>query len=250
MCYTALMIDGYTHIIFSDGSALGNPGRGGFGAVIIDGNKVVTELGGSEKHTTNNRMEITALLHALRHIAHEKGSVVCCTDSQYVINSVTKWIHGWKKNGWMTTAKAPVANKELFAEIDEIISEHKSLGEIHFKYIPGHVGVAGNERCDTIATTFAREEDIELFTGSLSDYAVDILNIGINEAEQEKRKSTKKRTGTAYSYLSLVEGKPMRHSTWAECEARVKGKSSVKYKKAFTEQEESDILSSWGVKLG
>lgn len=243
------MIDGYTHIIFSDGSALGNPGRGGWGAVVIDAHKTVTELGGSEKHTTNNRMEISALLNGLRHIADEKGSVICCTDSKYVINSVTKWIHGWKKNGWMTTAKAPVANKELFTEIDDIINAHKKLGDIHFKYVPGHVGVAGNERCDTIATTFAQEGDIELFAGSLSDYAVDILNIGIDEAEQEKRSKTKKRTGAAYSYLSLVDGKVERHSTWVECEARVKGKSGVKYKKALSALEESDILKSWGVKL-
>lgn len=243
------MLTKYTHIIFSDGAALGNPGPGGWGTVVILNKKVVIELGGGEKHTTNNRMEIMALLEGLRRIEGEKGDVLCCTDSQYVINAVTKWIHGWKKNNWMTTTKAPVLHRELFEEIDARIASHKNHGVIHFQYVPGHVGVAGNERCDSIATAFARKEEPELFNGSLADYAVDVLNIGIDPDAEAKKSSTKKRTGPAYSYLSLVDGKAKRHKTWAECEDRVKGKSGVKYKKAMTPSEETEILQTWGVKI-
>jgi ribonuclease HI len=242
------MLDKYTHIIFSDGAALGNPGPGGWGTVVLLSKKIIIELGGGEKHTTNNRMEIMALLQGLRRIEGEHGDVLCCTDSQYVINAVTKWIHGWKKNGWMTSAKQPTLHRELFEEIDERILAHKKYGSIHFKYVPGHVGVAGNERCDSIATAFARKEEPELFNGKLADYAIDILNVGIDATAQEKRQSTKKRTGPAYSYLSLVDGKAQKHATWAECEARVKGKSGVKYKKAMSANEEREILHSWGIK--
>lgn len=243
------MLNKYTHIIFSDGAALGNPGPGGWGTVVLLSKKVVTELGGGEAHTTNNRMEIMALLMGLRRIEGEKGDVLCCTDSQYVINAVTKWIHGWKKNNWVTSTKTPVLHKELFTEIDERITAHKKHGSIHFQYVPGHVGVAGNERCDSIATAFARKEDPDLFNGPLGDYAIDILNIGIDAVALEKKSSAKKRSGPAYSYLSLVDGKAKRHKTWAECEDRVKGKSGVKYKKALSQEEEAEILKSWGTHI-
>ncbi len=243
------MLESYSHIIFSDGSSLGNPGRGGFGAVVIHSKKHVTEIGGSEKNTTNNRMEITALLEGLKVTKLEKGTILCCTDSQYVINSVTKWIHGWKKNGWMTSSKTPVINKDLLEQIDEIISDHKKIGEITFRYVPGHVGVAGNERCDVIATTFAREEEMDLYSGTLNDYAVDILNIGVDQKEQTKKTSSKKKSGPAYSYLSLVDGVAKAHKTWPECESRVKGKSGVKYKKSMSAEDEAAILKSWGSKL-
>jgi ribonuclease HI len=243
------MLNSYKHIIFSDGSSLGNPGKGGYGAVLLQHHKVVTEIGGREEGATNNRMEITALLSALRIIKDEEGPVLCCTDSQYVINSVTKWIHGWKKNGWITTGKTPVINKDLFEEIDSIICEHKKIGHIDFKYVRGHVGVAGNERCDVIATTFARNEEMDLFSGSLSDYAIDILNIGVDKEQDEKRLATKKKSGPAYSYLSLADGVAKRHTTWAECEARVKGKSAVKYKKSMSAEDELSILKSWGAKI-
>ncbi len=243
------MLEKYTHIIFSDGAALGNPGPGGWGTVVILSKKLITELGGYEEHTTNNRMEIMALLMGLRRIEGERGDVLCCTDSQYVINAVTKWLHGWKKNGWKTTTKQPVLHRELFEEIDARIDAHKKHGAVHFQYVPGHVGVSGNERCDTIATSFARKDDPELYNGKLSDYAIDILNVGIDPTAMEKKDSIKKRSGPAYSYLSLVDGKVKRHKTWAECEARVKGKPGVKYKKALTEAEEEAILKSWGVKL-
>lgn len=243
------MLDKYSHIIFSDGSSLGNPGNGGYGAIIINEHTTVTEIGGREDDTTNNRMELSGLLHALRTIETSKGQIICCTDSQYVINCVSKWIPNWKKNNWITSTKTPVLNRDLLEQIDEIVHAHKKIGEVHFRYVPGHVGVAGNERCDEIATSFARGETPELFSGTLSDYAVDTLNIGVDEDEAEKRARTKTSSAKAYSYLSLVDGIALRHTTWADCEKRVKGQSKVKFKKSISKEDEEAILKSWGAKL-
>lgn len=243
------MLENYKHIIFSDGSALGNPGRGGFGTVVISSKKTVTELGEREVPTTNNKMEITGLLYGLRRLQGESGDVLCCTDSKYAINAVTKWIHGWKKNNWMTTAKKPVEHRELFEEIDELINNYKEHGKIDFRYVPGHVGVLGNERCDAIATAFARGEQPLLFNGLLKDYAIDILNISEDASATEKKNKQKssKSNGPAYSYLSLINGELQKHKTWKECEARVKGQKATKYKKAMSEEDEKKILHSWGI---
>lgn len=243
------MLDKYSHIIFSDGSSLGNPGNGGYGAIIINEHATVIEIGGAENNTTNNRMELSGLLHALKTIEKSKGQIICCTDSQYVINCISKWLPGWKKNNWITSTKTPVLNKDLLEQIDKIVQTHKEIGEVHFKYVPGHVGVSGNERCDEIATSFARGETPELFNGTLSDYAVDTLNIGVDEEEAEKKARTKTNSGKAYSYLSLVDGIALRHTTWADCENRVKGQSKVKFKKTISKQDEEAILKSWGAKL-
>lgn len=247
------MLSKFDHIVFSDGSALGNPGPGGWGTVIVTNKKYVCELGGNEKHTTNNRMELTAVKEALVRLQEEAGSALICSDSKYVINAVTVWIHGWKQNNWMTASKTPVLNKDIIHEIDKLLEGYSHKGQIEFRYVPGHVGVLGNERCDAIATTFAAGQVPELFDGSFDDYSIDILNITIDEAAAEKKERSKssstKATGKAYSYLSLVEGKAMRHNTWPECEKRVKGKSGVKFKKAMSAPEEAEILKGWGVSL-
>lgn len=247
------MLSKYDHIIFGDGSALGNPGPGGWGTVMVTKKKFVCELGGAEKHTTNNKMELTAVKEALVRLQGEEGHALVCSDSKYVINAVTVWIHGWKRNNWMTASKAPVLNKELIHDIDKLIESYAHKGQIEFRYVPGHVGVLGNERCDTIATTFAAGEIPDLYDGELADYAIDILNISIDEVAQEKKERSKtssvKSTGKAYSYLSLVDGTAMRHPTWPECEKRVKGKSNVKFKKAMTAAEEAQILKSWGASI-
>ncbi len=242
-------LEDYDHIIFSDGSALGNPGPGGYGAIILFRGGNVQELGGHEGHTTNNKMELRGVLESLMRMSHEHGNILCCSDSQYVINAVTKWIHGWKKNNWTTTAKKPVENRDLLERIDACIQEHNTKGKIDFRYVPGHVGVAGNERCDEIATTFARNEHPILFDGTLSDYAVDILNIGTHSNAESKKTQKKSRSGKAYAYLSLVDGVAQTHTTWDACEKRVKGKSGVKYKKAMTKEEQEEILHTWGVSL-
>ncbi|MGN0728084.1 ribonuclease HI [Treponema sp.] len=136
-------------VVYTDGGCRGNPGVGGWGCVIIDGE---TEhlFSGGEKMTTNNRMELTAAINALDSILkNEKWKsrhILICSDSQYVKNGITSWIQNWKKNGWKTAAKKPVLNKELWVQLD---SMHSSL-DVEWKWVKGHAGIKYNEICDRL----------------------------------------------------------------------------------------------------
>jgi ribonuclease HI len=220
--------------VFTDGSSRGNPGPGGWGAVLVFNDEKVTEIGGRSDQTTNNRMELTAVIEALK-ITDGGAIIVLYTDSSYVINGITKWIHSWKKNDWMSSEKKPVANPDLWKELLYLVEERQLV----WKYVPGHLGVVGNERADEIATLFADKEKIKLFDGSLSEYTLDVSSVEINgEKKKERKKSSKK----AYSYISLVDGKIYIDKTWQECERRTKGRSRVKYKKAHDLKHEQEIL--------
>ena len=131
--------------IHTDGACRGNPGPGGWGALLeFDGQE--KELFGGEAATTNNRMELTAVIRALE--ALERPSrVVLYTDSQYVQKGIQQWIHSWKRNGWKTAAREPVKNKELWIELDELRRKH----EIEWHWVKGHAGHAKNERADELA---------------------------------------------------------------------------------------------------
>ncbi len=230
--------------LFTDGSSRGNPGPGGFASVVVHGDSV-TELGGREDHTTNNRMELQAAISGLSFISKEKTEwkVTLYTDSRYLINGMTKWVHGWQKKNWITTAKKSVENRDLW----EWLIDAAAGKQIDWKYVGGHAGIAGNERCDQIATAFADGALPALYDGPLSAYEIDILNIKHNPEKASAKSSSKSRSKlAAYSYLSLLDGKVVRHSTWAECEARVKGKPA-KFKKALSAEDEQAILSGWGV---
>jgi ribonuclease HI len=233
-----------SHHLFSDGSALGNPGPGGWASVIVIGGREVVELGGAEKRTTNNRMELTGLIAGLERLAGEKGDVMIYTDSTYVLQGATKWVFGWKRNGWRTASGGDVLNRDLWEQVHILLSGRGDMGKSAWTHVPGHAGVAGNERCDVIATTFARGETPELYSGSMKDYAVNILNIAVDAQKHE----IKTRSGTkAYSYLSLVDGIPMRHHSWPSCEKRVRGKSAARYRKSLSAEDELRILKSWGI---
>lgn len=131
--------------IYTDGACSGNPGPGGWGALLIYGDHE-KELSGGEKDTTNNRMELTATIEALNALK-EKSDVDLYTDSTYVKDGITKWIFNWKKNGWKTAAKKPVKNVQLWQELDKAIISH----EINWKWVKGHSGNEGNERADSLA---------------------------------------------------------------------------------------------------
>lgn len=222
-------------IIYCDGSSIGNPGPGGWGAVIERDGEVV-ELGGFTEETTNNRMELTAAIGALK--ATKKNAVVLLhTDSSYVINGITKWVKGWEKNGWQTKEKKDVLNKDLWQALQKATSLHT----VEWKHVRGHMGVRLNERVDVIANGFARSEEVTLFSGNETAYE-DFLQ-QMPRARQVKPKKTA-RTGKAYSYVSLVDGKIAVHKTWSECEARVKGKPA-KFKKAFSKEEEDALMAAW-----
>lgn len=236
-----------TITVYTDGSSLGNPGPGGWGAVIFFGAKKVREIGGSDAETTNNKMELTAAIEAFRTIENEHGDVEVYTDSQYVKNGITGWVFGWKNRGWVTVSKEPVANKELWERLVDVEAKRKKIGAVLWHHVAGHVGHPGNERADTIATSFAKNEPPELFDGPAGVYTID-MTVQVDPKERADRSEKKKHSrAKAYSYLALVNGKVSRYATWGECEMAVKGKSA-KYKKAISVDDEKNILKEWGVK--
>ncbi|MDB5904237.1 MAG: Ribonuclease [Betaproteobacteria bacterium] len=131
--------------IYTDGACKGNPGVGGWGALLRAGGKT-RELHGGEAHTTNNRMELLAVIRALEALTRP-GRARVHTDSQYVQLGISKWIHGWKKNGWRTADKKPVKNAELWRELDALAALH----ELEWVWVKGHAGHEGNERADALA---------------------------------------------------------------------------------------------------
>ncbi len=239
-----------TITIFTDGSSRGNPGPGGWGAVVIAPDGKVTELGGREEHTTNNRMEIAAALAALSFVEERKvkGDLEIHTDSAYLLNGITGWVYGWEKNGWMTKAGEPVLNQDLWKELGAIVFRLKQKRVIDWKKVSGHTGHRGNERADVIATNAADQTLQILFIGNLSDYERMIggsVFEGTSEDLVAKKESKSRNSAPAYSYVSLVGGMIETHKTWAECEARVRGKGGARYKKVFSAQEESDLIQEW-----
>ncbi len=135
--------------IFSDGGCIGNPGIGGWAYIILEDNKEIFYDSGSSGATTNNKMELTAVIKALTYLEKigKKGiDVEINTDSQYVKNGITDWINNWKKNGWKTANKKAVKNQEYWKELDQLTS----LFNIKWKWVKGHSGDQHNERCDTL----------------------------------------------------------------------------------------------------
>jgi len=131
--------------IFTDGGCKGNPGPGGYGCIIRgDGN--VLELKGAHPQTTNNIMEMTAAIVALKELS-QPYQVTLTTDSQYLVKGMTEWIHNWIKKGWLTASKQPVKNKELWQELHNLSKQHK----ITWVWVKGHAGHPENERCDQLA---------------------------------------------------------------------------------------------------
>ena len=203
------------------------------------------ELGGEEKPTTNNRMEVRAALEALLEIEGRSGPVYVYTDSTYLIRGITQWIWGWRKNGWKTASGEVVQNRELFEALSRVVAARKGDSKIEWVYVRGHTGNPGNERCDRIAVAYSQGQKPKLFRGSVKDYSVDILDFPDSEGLPEMRPKAEK--VAAYSYLSTVDGVTYRHSDWSSCERRVKGRSGARFKKALNAANELEILQGWGV---
>lgn len=235
-------------IAYTDGSSLGNPGSGGWGAVIVFGKEQVKEIGGGDQKTTNNRMELTAAIEVLRALGNIQGNIEIHTDSQYVKNGITKWVYGWQKKEWMTAAKEPVLNRDLWEELIKEEKKRKQHGDVSWHHVEGHVGHAGNERADKIAVSFAGGKSETLFDGATDAYKIDLSVKHDNKMSAERSEKKAHAKAKAYSYLSLIDGVTQRHTTWAECEARVKGKKA-KFRKTVSMKDEKDILDEWGVSL-
>jgi ribonuclease HI len=238
-------------LIFTDGACTGNPGPGGWASIVALPDGSVHELGGSVRDTTNNRMEMAAAIRALAMLeTPEPCTISLYTDSTYLIRGITRWIWGWRSRGWKTADGKDVANRDLWEEFLRQIARLKPA-TIEWKYVRGHSGFPGNERCDEIAVSFATGKPEPLYIGPRDGYFIDLNELPEEEPLPEPKSSSKKdaaqtSTGPA-SYLSYYGGVVMRHATWSDCERRVKGQSNAKFKKAKSPLEEKEILRSWGL---
>lgn len=252
--------------IFTDGSSRGNPGPGGWGAIVATGNAAaggtagrVNELGGREEHTTNNRMELRAVVEALNFVAAGDGAknaanfsgeiaATIYTDSSYVKRGATQWLARWQASGWRSTTKKDILNRDLWEALAAAMAAVEARGvRLTWKLLGGHIGIPGNERCDEIATGFATGERVELFSGARAGYGVAIDNIASDAfLKKEKSSSRAHSRAAAYSYVSMVGGVVQTHKTWAECEKRVKGvPGGVRFKKATSAADEAAIIADF-----
>ncbi len=163
--------------LYSDGACKGNPGPGGWGAVAYFTNGSISELGGSDPATTNNRMEMQAAIEALNFFVKSGQADPCTiyTDSEYVIKGITSWLKGWKNKGWKTSAGKPVLNQDLWEILDELsiqIRQQTQGKPVRWEYVKGHAGNIGNERCDTIASSFALGKPVPLQQGQITTVPV------------------------------------------------------------------------------
>lgn len=232
-------------LIFTDGACSGNPGPGGWGAIITTPEGHVKELGGKENPTTNNRMELLATIEALREVNQVDLPVDFYTDSVYVIRGITQWVWGWKKRGWKTAEGHDVQNQDLWERLIKITTARGSSGKVNWLFSRGHVGTPGNERCDEIAVQFSKNKWVELYDGPLLKYDIAIHDLPEDTTVPEMK--PKKEKVKAHSYLSYVHGEVWRHFDWAGCERRTKGQSGAKFKKAMSASDEKKILKDWGL---
>jgi ribonuclease HI len=227
--------------IFTDGAAKGNPGPGGYGAVLSFGDNVL-EIGEGKILTTNNEMELRAVVEALKQVPDSIKEVSIYTDSKYVVQGATGWIFGWMKSGWQTKAGTDVSHQELWQELAALLKKVS----VDWHKVPGHVGIIGNERADTIASQLGEGKQVELYSGTRAAYGYDIENVSYDEKKATERSEARQRQGAkAYSYVSRVDGVVETHETWKECEDRVKGKKGVRFKKALSAEEESEIIADF-----
>ena len=152
--------------LITDGACKGNPGRGGWACILRFG-EFKKEIYGCSPHTTNNRMELAAAIEGLKRLK-ESCAVEIITDSEYVKNGITKWIHGWKRNNWRKADKQPVNNQDLWVELDRLVNLHQT----HWKWTKGHAFHEDNNRCDELASRAAEEQISSVPRTGLDPYAL------------------------------------------------------------------------------
>ncbi len=204
--------------IVTDGACRGNPGPGGWAALIVrSGN--AEEIGGHVAHTTNNRMELMAAVEGLRRVP-PNAQVQISTDSTYLIDGATQWLHAWKRRKWLTLDEQPVQHQDLWQELEQLAGRR-----VQWNHVRGHTGDPENERVNALAQAFADNRSAPFGTKRPA---------GILPDGQPR-------------YLSLVAGRLMRHTTWEECKVRVHGVSATKYKKCSSYAEELTTIQGWGL---
>ncbi len=240
-------------LVFADGACSGNPGPGGWGTILVTPDGQVTELGGHEPDTTNNKMELTAVGKALRHLERTPGPILIHTDSTYVIQGITRWVYGWSQRGWRTAGGGEVANVAFWKRLMALLAQRKQdfPGDgsvVRWRYVRGHSGVPGNERVDEIAVAFSKGQRTTLYVGPLQGYGVEVSEVPEETEPPEDKPRQRKASGKTYSYLSQVGSSVKRHTTWAACERRVKGVSGARFKKTTSAAEEARVLEEWSVR--
>ncbi len=237
-----------TLTIYTDGASRGNPGKGGWAAVVIADTHAM-ELVGNVDHATNNQMELAGVEAVLSDSGAKAwdGPVVVYSDSMYVINGMTKWAHGWERNGWVTSAKTPVENKAQWQNLLALIREYGK--RLSVEKVKGHSGDLYNERCDELAVAAALGEEPKTFSGTVEQYKTFLEEAGFSEMKMAfKKAETKKKAksdAVAYSYVSMIDGVVHADKTWAACEKRVKGKKGAKYKKVYSKAEETELMQDY-----
>jgi ribonuclease HI len=230
---------------YTDGACLGNPGPGGWGVRILYADGTVRELGGFDAATTNNRMELQGAIEALQIIGTLPAATVV-TDSRYVIDGLTRWIHNWRRRGWVTSTRTPVQNQDLWQRLDRL-----NHAGIHWQHVRGHTGDANNERVDAIARAFARGIPPTLFCGQ-AGAADDPLSPPVPLVPAPSTAATPPRrqpTDWPAQYVSIVRGVVALDPHWAACAARVRGVSGARYKKVRSAEELAAFCAEHGVPL-
>lgn len=231
--------------IYTDGASRGNPGLGGWAAIILAGDYAM-EIAGNAKKATNNQMELAAVEAVLSDSGALSwdGDVTVLSDSMYVINGMTKWAKGWERNGWITSAKTPVENKGQWQNLLKLMKEYGT--RLSLEKVKGHAGDLYNERCDELAVAAALEQKPVLFSGTVKEYDSFLKDHGYDSSAKASSKQQKpKSSSPAYSYVSMVGGIVHADKTWAACEKRVKGKKGAKYKKVFSKAEETELMQDY-----
>jgi len=224
--------------LFTDGACSGNPGPGGYGYLWLSPDFKVFEGGGFSPDSTNNQMELTAILEGIRARPKDALSITLYTDSRYALDGLTKYLHRWVKNGFKTTTQTSVKNETIWQQLyNEILNQNEF--RITYQWVKGHAGIPLQERVDDIARLYSLSmgapTPIHLRQGESVD---PVLHA---QAGQVPKKSF-----DAY-YLVYKNNHLSRYSTWEDCKKAVSGEAKVRYKKIHRAEEEQECMRKWGL---
>ncbi len=226
--------------IYTDGACRKNPGPGGWGSLIILKDKYF-ELGGYSRQTTNNIMEMTAAVEALKSVKNQIDQITLYTDSEYLRKGITGWIKNWKRNGWQTKTGGDVKNKELWQELDTL-----NDARITWKWVKGHADDPNNNRVDEIARSYSHNKPVPLRKGSSDIFNTSEKKKDNQQINNNKLKFDFPRIYSAKKYLSLVRGELQRHNDWEACKMRTHGASGAKFKGHKNYNDELETAKEWG----